>query len=55
VATEKYEVTEAGLEWAQAMLPNQTVEKDKSYELDLNQSQRKAVVAAGWLVPKKGN
>lgn len=54
MAKNDYVVTEAGLEWAQAALPGKTVEKDKTYELDITVQQEKALVAAGWLIPKKG-
>jgi DNA-binding PadR family transcriptional regulator len=49
----KYEVTEEGLEWAQALL-QEPVEAGKSYELDLSKQQETALVAAGWLKPKGG-
>jgi len=52
MAAKKYEVTDEGLEWAQAFLNDQSVEKGKSYEFDLSVQQEKAVVAAGWLNPK---
>jgi hypothetical protein len=50
-----YTVTAEGLEWAQALLPNEAVEEGKSYELELTDDQQEtALVAAGWLIPKKG-
>lgn len=55
MAEKTYEVTAEGLDWAQAFLPNAAVEEGKSYELDLEKGQEVALVAAGWLVPKKGN
>jgi hypothetical protein len=50
---DSYVVTAEGLDWAQAFLGS-VVEEDKTYELELDKRQETALVAAGWLVPKKG-
>jgi hypothetical protein len=53
MVAKQYEVTGEGLEWAQASLGH-PVEEGKSYAFELDSQQETALVAAGWLIPKKG-